>query len=202
MSYFSVSMHDIEPYYNWDNLYRAADDARSPFFGQEYSELYFSDSIYDHVVHPQWDHFGSATLRMKILYADYDDGYAIIELLGEWNDCIGNDIMFMKRDIVEDLMYEGITKFILIGENVLNAYCSDDSYYEEWFDEVNEEDGWICLLNFRQHVIEEFIANNIDSYFLMGGSVNDLEWRTYRPLQLFQKVEQLVEKRLGMPSME
>ena len=51
------------------------------------------------------------------------------------------------------LMSEGIERFILIGENVLNFHASDDCYYEEWFDEVTDADGWIALLNFRQHVV-------------------------------------------------
>lgn len=47
-----------------------------------------------------------------------------------------------------------MNKFILIGENVLNYHSSDDCYYQEWFEEV--EDGWIILLNFREHVLNEF----------------------------------------------
>ena len=47
----------------------------------------------------QWDDFGSSTLYIKILFADYDGGFAIIELIGEWNDAINNDIMLLKRDM-------------------------------------------------------------------------------------------------------
>ena len=43
-------MHMIEPYFNWRNLYAAEEDERSPFYGREYSELYFSDAIYDHYI--------------------------------------------------------------------------------------------------------------------------------------------------------
>ncbi len=43
---------------------------------------------------------GSETLYLKILFVDYDERYAIIELIGEWNDAINNDIMLLKRDIV------------------------------------------------------------------------------------------------------
>jgi hypothetical protein len=59
--------------------------------------------VYDHVIHPQWDNFGS-TLYLKLLFADYDEGYVIIELIGEWNDLLHNDIMFLKRNIIEPLM--------------------------------------------------------------------------------------------------
>ncbi len=92
-------------------------------------------------------------------------------------------------------MYQGVSKFILIVENVLNFHSSDDLYYEEWFGEVEDANGWITLLNAREHVLEDLSAANIDSYFVMGGKVNELQWRTYRPLQLFQRVEQHVVRR-------
>jgi hypothetical protein len=44
---------------------------------------------------------------MKILYADYEEGFCIIELIGEWNDLLYNDIMLLKRDIVEHLPVSG-----------------------------------------------------------------------------------------------
>ncbi len=189
-------MHSIEPYYNWRNLYAAEEDERSPFYGREYNEFEFTHRIYDHVIHPQWDSIDSPTLFLKILAADYDEGFAIIELIGEWNDCINNDIMTLKRDIMEDLMYEGISKFILIAENVLNFHSSDELYYEEWFEELEDAGGWIALLNIREHVYQEFQNANIDSYLVMGGKVNELQWRTHRPLQLFQIVERYVQRRL------
>ncbi len=188
-------MHTIEPHYNWRHLYTAEEDVRSPFYGREYSEFEFTHAIYDHLIHPQWDDFGSSSLFMKILYADYLQGYAIIELFGEWNDCLHNDIMFLKRDIADHLMGEGIHKFILIGENVLNFHYSDDSYYEEWFDDVTETDGWIAVLNFRDHVLREFSAVNADSYFLFDGRLNEIAWRALNPKGLFKKVNTLVERR-------
>ena len=92
-------MHDIEPFHRWREYYVASEDERSPFYGRNYSEFHFSQKIYNYFIHPQWDHFGSATLYVKILYVDYERSYAIIELIGEWNDAIGNDIMFLKRDL-------------------------------------------------------------------------------------------------------
>jgi hypothetical protein len=191
-------MHDLEPYYNWRSHYVAAEDKRSPFYQREYSEFTFTDAIYDHYIHPQWDNIGSPTLFIKILFADYDEGFAIIEVFGEWNDLLHNDIMTLKREIVEDLMHEGVSKFILIGENVLNFHASDDCYYEEWFDEVEDENGWIAMLNFREHVVQDLTEANIDSYFVMGGQLEECAWRTYRPLQLFQKVKSYVTTRLGL----
>lgn len=189
-------MHDIEPYYNWRHLYIAEEDDRSPFYEREYSEFEFTHAIYNYLIHPQWDDIGSPTLFIKILYVDYDEGYGIIELLGEWNDCINNDIMTLKRDIIERLMENGINKFILIGENILNFHSSDDCYYEEWFEEV-EEEGWIAFLNFRDHVLEEFRQQNIDYYMVSGGQLNSMPWRTYTPSQLYEKVKGIIAKRLS-----
>ncbi len=163
----------------------------------EYSEFYFTHAVYDHAIHPQWDDFGSNTLYLKILYADYDDGFVVIEFIGEWNDLLHNDIMFLKRDIVEVLMAQGINKFILVGENVLNFHSSDESYYEEWWDDVEDAGGWIALLNFRAHVLEDIQAANIDQYFLIGGRLNELDWRTQEPEELFERVEAYVRKRIG-----
>jgi hypothetical protein len=188
-------MHFIEPFFNWRGYYISSDDVVSPFYEREYSEFEFSNRIYNFLIHPQWDYFGSSTLFLKVLYADYDEGYAIIELIGEWNDAIENDIMVLKRDVIEPMMHEGINKFILIGENVLNFHSSDDCYYDEWFEEV--EEGWIATINFHEHVVKEFIAANIDQYFVFGGELEEIEWRTYLPTNLFTKIEGLVNKRIG-----
>ena len=190
-------MHFIEPFYNWRGYYIASEDGDSPFYEREYSEFEFDKRIYNYLIHPQWDHFGSTTLFLKVLYSDYDSGYSIIEFIGEWNDAIENDIMVLKRDVIEPMMNNGIHKFILIGENVLNFHSSDDCYYEEWFEEV--EDGWIATINFHEHVVKEFIAANIDQYFVFGGELEEIEWRNYLPTNLFAKVESLVNKRIGSP---
>jgi hypothetical protein len=188
-------MHEIEPYYKWRDDYIAAEDDKSPFYQTLYNEFSYDKQIYNYLLHPQWDYFGSETLYLKILFVDYDRRYAIIELIGEWNDAIDNDIMILKREILESIINEGISKFILIGENILNFHSSDDCYYEEWFQEI--EDGWIAGVNFRQHVIDEFKSNNIDYYINFGGELDELNWRQLKPLQFFKKVEEQLTKRLG-----
>jgi hypothetical protein len=135
---------------------------------------------------------------MKVLYCHYENGFAIIELIGEWNDLLYNDIMFLKREVIELMMQEGISKFILIGENILNFHFSDDSYYDEWFDEVNENDGWIALMNAREHVLADMGDASIDRYFVSGGKLNEVKWRTMNPDQLFESVERHVMRRLAM----
>lgn len=190
-------MHTLEPFYNWRHRYIAEEDERSPFFGIEHSEFEFTHAVYDHVIHPQWDAFGSATLYMKALQVDYDDHYAVIELIGEWNDLIGNDIMFLKRDVIEPMMEQGIARFILIGENVLNFHASDPEYYEEWWQEAEDADGWIALLNFREHVLADMQKADIDRYFLLGGTMNTIDWRTFEPEDLFDRVSAQVRRRLN-----
>ncbi|MFM7309697.1 MAG: hypothetical protein ACKOZY_03760 [Flavobacteriales bacterium] len=189
-------MHTLEPYYNWRGLYVSSEDPDSPFFEREYSEFEFSELIYNHYIHPQWDSFGSQTLFVKVLYCGYNDGFAIMEFIGEWNDLLYNDIMYLKREVIEVMQKMGIHKFILIGENVLNYHHSDDSYYEEWFDEAMDEDGWIAMVNFRDHVTREFESAGVDRFLVMGGRLQSFRWRTLSPDQLFEQVEQQVQKRL------
>jgi hypothetical protein len=187
-------MHTIEPHYNWRHLYIASEDERSPFYGRDYSEIEFTHSIYDHFIHPQWDEMGSATLYIKILYVNYERGFCIIELLGEWNDCLYNDIMYLKRNIADALFENGITRFILIGENILNFHGSDTDYYQEWFDDI--EDGWIAFVNLRKHVMDEITHSHIDYYVALGGALNEVAWRSHSPLQVYEKISTLLIKRL------
>ncbi len=187
-------MHFVEPYFNWRNYHISSEDPASPFYGHEYSEFEFEHSVYNFCIHPQWDSIGSPTLFIKILFVEYNEGYAIIEMIGEWNDAIENDIMTLKRDIIEELIREGINKFILIGENVLNFHYSDDCYYEEWFEDI--EDGWIAGINFHEHVTNEFKNANIDEYIAIGGELEELDWRTYTPFQFYKKVNQIINRRL------
>lgn len=189
-------MHNIEPFYNWLHLYQASEDPVSPFFGRVYSEFEFSNTIFNFYIHPQWDEIGSETLYIKILFVDYDEKYAIIELMGEWNDAVNNDIMLLKRDFIDELNYHGINKYILIGENVLNFHSSDDSYYEEWFDD-NGDEGWIVLLNFREHVLRELKHSGLDYYFISGSELDDFNWRKFSPGQVFGNVLKIIKKRLA-----
>lgn len=187
-------MHAIEPYYHWRNLYIASEDVSSPFYDREYSEFEFGNRVYNYLIHPQWDSIGSPTLYIKILYVDYDTGYAIIEMIGEWNDTIENDIMTLKRDIIDSMIDTGIDKFILIGENVLNFHGSDDCYYEEWIDDLN--DGWVALINFHEHVEREMQDVFVDQYFIMGGELDTIEWRTHLPHQLYKRIKKAVRNRV------
>ena len=116
--------------------------------------------------------------------------------MGEWNDAIYNDIMYLYRNIIEVLIEQDIRYFIMIGENVLEFHSDITDYYEEWFDNLGE--GWIIGLNFREHVIQEFIDANIDYYIAFGGTFNEIPWRKYLPDQLFEITDKMITKRLGI----
>lgn len=179
-------MHDIEPFYNWRHIYVSEEDVRSPFYGRDYSEFEFSQTVYNYYIHPQWDEFGSRTLYVKVLMADYDEHYAIIEMIGEWNDAIENDIMTFKREVLEKFMYEGIFKFILIAENVLNFHSGDTEYYEELFEEITDENGWVVCLDMPQQTQHDFRQARLNRYI----ELQELEnWRVYKPFHLFKKVD-------------
>jgi hypothetical protein len=186
-------MHEIEPFFNWRHLYTAEADPQSPFFGRTYSEFEFSQTIYNYYIHPQWDEFGSRTLYMKILFAEYEEHFVIIELIGEWNDAIENDIMTLKRDIIDDLLRVGITKYILITENVLNFHSGDKDYYQEWFEEVTDEGGWIIALNMPEATQYDFKKKKLNYYIELMQIPN---WRVFKPEDLFTKINDEISRRL------
>ena len=187
-------MHGIEPFYNWQKYYEAYNDKLSPFYGKTTDGGFFN-TLYEYYIHPDWDEIGSETLYVKVLMVNYVRGYAIIELLGEWNDALHNDIMYLKRYVIDHFLKRNIQKFILIGENILQFHGSDEEYYEEWLDHV--EDGWIVTMGFRDFVIYEWKRYRIDSCFNYGGDLEITNWRTLKPDQLFIQIDSQMQKRLG-----
>lgn len=186
-------MQNIEPYFNWRHLYIAEEDVKSPFYGKVYSEFEYSETIYNYYIHPQWDNFGSRTLFMKILYADYEQKFAVIELIGEWNDAIENDIMTLRRNITDLMSEDGIIKFMLIAENVLNFHSSDDSYYEDWLDRLSDENGWISIINFTEQSKHDFKKARLTNYVEL---IEIPQWRTLKPEILFNLIDSEFAKRI------
>src|SRR6185312_13238029 len=172
-------MQDIEPYDNWQYLYTSETDARSPFFGREYSQFEFTNTVYNYYIHPLWDEFGSRTLYLKVLMADYDEQYDIIRL---------------KRDVIDEFIFQGINKFILITENVLNFHSSDDCYYEEWYEDVMEKGGWIVSLNMPTQSQYDFVKARLANYVEM---LSLPAWRTMKPDVLFNQVDNILLRRLN-----
>lgn len=174
-------------------MYSAEDDELSPFFKRVYSEFEFSNTIYNFYIHPQWDDIGSRTLYIKILFADYEDHYAIVELIGEWNDAIENDIQTLKRNIIDILILRKIYKVILIGESVLNFHSDGNDYYQEWFEDIEDYGGWIAAINFPEHTQHDFKNARITHYVHF---IEDINWRTLKPEHFFQKIDNQIMKLL------
>lgn len=188
-------MHELEPFFNWEKYYLSHEDQKSPFYGKEYDLSSYHDAIYDHYIHPFWDFMGSETLYIKILFVDYTYNFAVIEMIGEWNDALHNDIMHLKRNILDPMTGFEISHFILIGENVFNFHGSDDEYYAEWFEDV--ESGWIAALNFPKHVEAEWRKYKLDYYLNFGGTLELENWRTFTPRKLFEIINVLIQRRLN-----
>lgn len=186
-------MHLLEPHFNWRYMYNAEEDKRSPFYGVVHSEFEFSATVYNYYIHPQWEDFGSNTLYLKIIYVDYELHFAIIEMIGEWNDAIENDIMELKREVIDKLAHYNIIKYILITENILNFHSGDKDYYEEWFENVTDENGWIVSLNMPEQSQYDFRKRKLNYYIEL---MEIPEWRTYKPYHLFKKIDEWIMKRL------
>jgi hypothetical protein len=180
-------MHLIEPFYLWRDIYNSEEDPNALNYGAEYSEFHFTNKIYNYLIHPQWDSFGSETLFYKQIYVDYEQEFCVLEFIGEWNDAINNDIMMLKTELIDLLIQDGIANFILIFENVLNFHGDLDDYYEEWREEV---DGNIFVINALDHVLSEMDRHKLDHALRYGGVLNEIDWRATKPDELLELIEE------------
>jgi hypothetical protein len=191
----SSFFHEIEPFYGWLSLYNHEQDPHSPFHEVEHNLFYFDRSINSIPAHPLWDTIGSESLLIKILYASYDEGFAVIELFGEWNDLYDNDYKLLAENCLTYLIDHGIRHFILVCENVFHAYLESDDYYEALQEEL--EEGWICLLRPRRELLEELEEYGMAHYFYHSPMLDEVAWRKLKPVQLFQLVASRMRKLLG-----
>lgn len=179
-------MHSIEPFFLWRDIYNSENDPNALNYKEVYSEFHYTNKVYNYLLHPQWDNFGSDTLFYKLLYADYEQEFCIIELIGEWNDAINNDIMLLKTELIDHLIHYGIQNFALIAENVLNFHADADDYYQEWKDDI---EGGIYIINALPHVLDEMQSYNLQYSLSFGGWLNDINWRKSKPDQLLELLE-------------
>ena len=63
--------------------------------------------------------------------------------------------MLLKREIIDVLISKKIYHFVLFCDNVLNYHGDEDCYYEEWYDDIKDQEGWICFVNTFDHVLLE-----------------------------------------------
>ncbi|MDA8787524.1 hypothetical protein N9N00_01500 [Schleiferiaceae bacterium] len=191
-----IAMHELIPHSGWKARYQASLDPKCPLYldrGAPENGAYHR--MYDFVIHPEWDAIGCETLYIKLLFVDYDQGYAVIELLGEWNDAVHNDVMEVKRRLADPLNLQGIDKFLLMADNLLNFHGGEEDYYSEWAEDC--EAGWIVMLNARDHVIQDLRAARLSSYLWAGERYRFAAWRAQDPLALCQAVDLLIQKQLG-----
>jgi len=182
-----MELRNIEPFFGWLAMYSHDRDERSPFHDIEHNQFYFDRSINHIPAHPLWDDFGSESLLLKILFVDYDEGYTIIELFGEWNDLFDNDFKLLSENCLSYLLDYGVDKFILVCENVFHIYPETDDYYQAMHESL--EEGWMCLLRPRPHVLEEMQQYGIVDYFYLSEKLDEIPWRKQKPHQLYRFVE-------------
>ncbi|MEY2918656.1 MAG: hypothetical protein RIS73_2370, partial [Bacteroidota bacterium] len=104
-----------------------------------------------------------------------------------------NDIMTLRRDVTDILYTKGITKFIIVAENVLNFHSSDDSYYEEWREQLLDDGGWVAIINMPQQSQYDFIRTRLTNYIAL---MDFPQWRTLKPDIVFQQVDNWILKLL------
>ena len=92
-------------------------------------------------------------------------------------------------------MEEGIYKFILVAENVLNFHSSDNEYYKEWYEEVTDENGWVVIINMPEATQHDFKKARLNRYVELYELEN---WRTYKPFHLFKKIDNELQARLPL----
>ena len=185
-------LRDIEPFFGWLPWYNHEVDERSPFHDVEHNLFYYDRSINRIPAHPLWDDMGSESLLLKILFVDYQEGYAIIELFGEWNDLYENDFKILLENCLNCLIDYGVQKFIFICENVFHAYLDADDYYHAAYEEL--EDGWMTIVRARDCVKEELDQYGISQYFYFNDIIDELPWRKLKPFQLYHLIEGRMQK--------
>jgi hypothetical protein len=144
----------------------------------------------------QWRYVNTTVKPTSKWWKFWKAEYETVNSYGEWNDTLHNDIMHLKRTVVDHFVDAGIKHFILVGENVLNFHGSfEDDYYAEWFEDV--EDGWIAAMHFAPFVEQEWAKYKIDYYLNFGGNLQIPNWRTLKPEMIFFMVDKLLKRRLN-----
>jgi MFS superfamily sulfate permease-like transporter len=101
--------------------------------------------------------------------------------------------MTLRRDVTDLLQKQGIIKFILIAENVLNFHSSDDSYYEEWKESVEEEGGWVAIVDMPIQSQYDFKKARLTNYVTL---LDFPQWRTIKPELVFNQIDDWMIRQL------
>jgi hypothetical protein len=78
---------------------------------------------------------------------------------------------------------------------VLNFHSGDRDYYQEWYEEVTDEEGWVVSLNMPEQTQYDFKKAKLNYYIELMEIPN---WRTYRPYHLFKKIDDELSKRISL----
>jgi hypothetical protein len=95
--------------------------------------------------------------------------------------------------VADPFMEQGIFKFIFIAENVLNFHSGDKDYYEEWQEELIEQNGWVVCINMPEQTQYDFRRAKLDRYIDL---MEQPDWRIYKPFHLFRIAEAFERKKL------
>ncbi len=76
---------------------------------------------------------------------------------------------------------------------MLNFHSSDDSYYEDWREQVEDATGWVVILNMPAQSQYDFVQARLNKYIEL---VDFAQWRTLKPELVFQQLDDLMLKRL------
>ena len=85
------------------------------------------------------------------------------------------------------------TAHIYLRIQVLNFHSSDKEYYQEWYDEVSEANGWIISLNMPESTQYDFKKARIINYISF---IEEEKWRVYNPMHLFEKIDNEMGRRI------
>ena len=107
------------------------------------------------------------------------------------------------RAILETIDHPTADKWLRKIDNLDPPFPeSDDEYYSEWFEEIEDLDtfsnsGWIAGINFPESIKDELSNYNIDVYINLGGSLDVVNWRTMAPKKFCEHIDNLIQKRLN-----
>ena len=93
-----------------------------------------------------------------------------------------------QQGVSASTLYHPQPRPLLQDHNVLNFHGSDNCYYEEWWDDIKDEDGWICIVNTLDHVLDEMERVQIQHYCEIGDEYNAINWRKKSPKMAYQEI--------------
>ena len=76
---------------------------------------------------------------------------------------------------------------------MLNFHSSDDSYYEEWREQLEDTGGWVVIIDMPAQSQYDFKQARLTNYVEL---VDFPQWRTLKPDIIYQQIDDMMIKRL------